>query len=363
MKALILAGGYATRLRPISCRTPKLLFPILGRPLLERTFDNLSSIGIDEVILAVNYLSDVLKAHFGKTYNGIRINYSLEDCPLGTAGPIKKAKKMLEKEAFFFTLNGDILFDDKIKEILKVHEKKSSAIVALHEVDDPSRFGVVVLGKDNYITRFVEKPSAGEVNSCLINAGMYLLSSDIFNYIPGGRVSMETDVFPRLAKENKLLGFRYTGEWYDIGKIDDYIAANYHYLTDRAKNNPIIQKGSEISVNVDLINQSLICRRSIVKSGSKIGPYAIIGEDSVIGENVNIEDAILFKSTKVGNNSHLRKCIIGNQVHIGNNVHIEGGAVIGDAVKIGDGIKIIGKVKICPNEEVKKDIIDDTIFR
>ncbi len=196
MKALILAGGFATRLRPLSCTRPKLLFPIANRPLLDLTLERLAANGVKEAVLAVNFMADALERACGRSKYGVKLRYS-RDAPtsettgspqssLGTGGPVKKAEKLLGQRDPFFVLNGDILTDADYREIMERHKNNEGiGTVALRRVADPSRFGVVELSVENRITKFIEKPSRNAPSN-LANAGIYVFEPDIFNYILAG---------------------------------------------------------------------------------------------------------------------------------------------------------------------------------
>jgi mannose-1-phosphate guanylyltransferase len=223
---LILAGGFATRLRPLSCTRPKTLFPIVNKPLLQWIFERIAKNNIEEAILAVNGLTEfyIKKQRIPK--NGLRIKYSIDPTktPLGTAGPVKKAEKLLGNLEPFLVLNGDIFEDANYSEIIKKHqETQATATIALCKVEDPTRYGVAEMAANNRITRFVEKPAKGEAPTNLINAGIYVLNPEIFQYIPKGKkVSMEREIFPKLAEQGKLYGYTIHGLWIDIGKPGEY---------------------------------------------------------------------------------------------------------------------------------------------
>ncbi len=351
MKAVILAGGYGTRLRPLSCVKPKLLFPILGKPILKRNLEVLARIGVSEVILAVNYLAKELKKEVGKEYAGIKIKYSFEKVPLGTGGPIKKAEKFID-EFPFLIMNGDILFEEKISEILKAHnEKQPVATVALHEVEDPSRFGVVKLNEEMFIEEFIEKPK--QTLSRLINAGIYLAEKEIFNYIKPGKVSLEKEVFPVLASKKKLLGYKYNGFWFDIGKINDFIKANF-LLLDNSENKLIIENNVKIGGNAKLNPPIFIASGS--KINGEVGPYAIINKGCIINDGVKISNSILFQKVYVKNSSIISGSIVGDEAFVNENVEIKD-SILASKVIVNKGVKIINDVKICPFKEIEEDIV------
>ena len=230
MKAVILAGGFATRLRPLSCTRPKTLFPIVNKPLLEWIYERLASNGVDEAILAVNALTQFYIKQQKPPRHGLKVKFSIDPpkMPLGTAGPVKKAEKLIGHDEPFIVLNGDIFADINYRELVETHKKCNAlATIALCKVEDPCRYGVAELEDGNRIKRFIEKPAKDTAPSNLINAGVYVLSPKVFDYIPAGRaVSMEREVFPKLAEEGKLYGHHVNGVWMDIGKPEEYLETN-----------------------------------------------------------------------------------------------------------------------------------------
>ena len=354
LKALILAGGFGTRLRPLSCTRPKILFPILNKPLLQWTLERLAKNGVKEVIMAVNKQTEIMiKQHRIRKY-GLQITYSLDPPrrPLGTGGPIKKAEKLIGLDSPFLVLNGDIFADVKYAEILKKHEENGAvATIALHEVEDPTRYGVAELTKGNCIRRFIEKPQSRDTRTSLINAGVYALSPKIFDYIPSGcAVSLEREVFPKLADEGKLYGYVFNGLWADMGKPEDYFEVNKVLLNALSdKNECKIKCEGEIKKPVALDDGVSVGEKSAV------GPYAILGKNVNVGKNVRIENAIIFPEAAVSDFTSISNAIIGERAIIGKRVKIEGGCILGDYVKVKDDVSLTGKVSVCPAKEVSAD--------
>ncbi|MCX6659508.1 MAG: NDP-sugar synthase [Candidatus Bathyarchaeota archaeon] len=357
IKALILAGGFGTRLRPLSCYRPKLLFPIAGKPIIDWVLDGLSKNGIDEAILATNYLDDMIKDHLGKRYGKVRLHYSLEEKPLGTGGAIKEAERFLRGEKFFFVLNGDIVSSPPLRQILHQHtRKKATVTIMLKKVEDPTHFGVARLGKETKIIQFVEKPRLEDAPSRWINAGVYLLNSEIFSYLsPRTKSSIEKEVFPVLASSGKLFGYKYAAEWFDIGRFSEYRKANNVILSREAGSEPRIAPGAEVKIPTKLIPPLTISGGSRVEQAT-LGPYTSVGKKALIHEGSRISESILFDKVIVGKNSTIRGAIIGESVFIGNNVRIGENCVIGDHVFIHDNIAIKHDVRICPYKEVHRSI-------
>lgn len=218
-KAVLLVGGRGARLKPLTDKLPKALLKVQGRPVTEHLFDLLKKYGVRDVILCVGYLKDRIKEHFGDgTENGVSITYIEEDAPLGTAGPLKLAKKYLKGS--FIVSNGDELKNINISRMFRLHKRKNAlATIALTTVDEPSRYGVARLDGSRII-EFVEKPSNPPSN--LINAGFYIMEPEVIDMIPDGYSMLENDVFPQLAKMGRLRGFPFAGQWFDIGNIERY---------------------------------------------------------------------------------------------------------------------------------------------
>lgn len=361
MKAVVLSGGFATRLRPISYALPKLLFPVAGKPMIYWTLDLLQKYGVDHVVLAVNYLADQLRATVGDRYRKIKISYSLEDKPLGTGGPIKLASRQLQPKSTFIAMNGDIITDINMKQMLRYHKKSKAKVTdALHEVRDPSRFGVVQLEAEkplqtfiekpiNKILRFIEKPIAKEAPSCLINAGIYLIEPETLSMIPSGRkVSLEREIFPILARRGQLFGFKFKGQWYDIGDFSDYRRANFELLRKHASRRPLRGKG---------IKQSLLLgTRTHKERAVGIGPNVVTGKRCLIRRGARVENSILFDHVTIGEGSVVSGAIIASNVNIGRNVKIGRGTIISPNVRISDGIRIGNGAVIHPHKEVTANV-------
>ena len=220
-KAVILAGGQGTRLRPITYELPKALIPVHNKTLTEHLFDLFKKYDIRDIILAVGHMRDKIKNHYGDgTKFGIKLSYIEETTPLGTAGPLRLGKKMLDDT--FIASNGDELKDLNIEEMYKVHRDNHALVtIALTTVQDPSQYGVARLSGSK-ILEFVEKPKKEDAPSNLINSGFYIIEPEVIDLIPRGFSMLEKDVFPKLAKQGKLFGYPFSGQWFDTGNIKRY---------------------------------------------------------------------------------------------------------------------------------------------
>ena len=356
MKGLVLAGGYATRLRPISYALPKLLFPVFSKPMIYWSLDLLKSLGTEEVILGVNYLAETLRSQVGSEYRGMSIKYSLETEPLGTAGPIKLASTNTRIDETFIAMNGDVIAQIDLQEMLKQHKETKALITdALHEVKNPNRFGVVELDAENRIRRFVEKPNPREAPSRLVNAGIYLIEPEVLQMIPPDqKVSLEREIFPPLAKQGRLGGFTFSAHWFDIGNLIDFRKANFAMLLESA-HTPAEEKRRE--TKDALIRKSVfIGENSSVSGDASVGPKVLLGSNGSIAKGARVSESILFDRVTIGERSEVSGAILANDVKVGKRARIGPGCVISSSVKIADGVKIGSGAIIHPYKEINSNV-------
>jgi len=361
MKALILAGGFGTRLRPLSCTRPKLMFPVVNRELLDWTLERLSKGGVDRVILAVSHMADALERSFRYSRYGIEIVYSRESRPLGTGGPIKNAEGFLIEDGEpFFVLNGDVFSDVDFVKLHEFHKDSgATATITLCEVEDPSRFGVVELSDKGKVMRFVEKPKREEAPSRLVNAGVYVLNPSILSSIPHGRkVFTERDVFPVLAREGSLSGYRFDGLWVDIGVPEDFFLVNRMMLDRLAADRPLVEKNVKVHKTAEVIAPSAVGESSKVADDAVIGPYAVVGRNVEVGKGSRIEGSIVFQDTIVENFSSIRGAIVGEGAIVGRWVKMEEGCIVGDHAIVHDNVTLTKNVEICPFKEVSSSVLE-----
>ena len=358
MKAIVLGGGFGTRLRPLSCTRPKLLFPVANRPLLDWTLERLAKSGIEEVVLAVNYMAEAFVRRYGNSTYGMKITYSKEARPLRTGGPIKKAEKLVGRGGPFLVLNGDILTNMDYAELLKKHkEKKATATIALCRVEDPSRYGIAELTKNNRIRKFVEKPDRRKAPGNLANAGIYVLEPELFDYIPGGRpVSIENEVFPKLAEEGKIYGHSFNGLWVDIGEPADYLKANW-LLLDTVVKKSQLEKDVIVGNETEIEAPSAVGEGATIGEASKIGSLTAVGDHSVVGKGVRIENSIVFARTRISDFASIKGAIIGEGTVIGKRVEIEDGCLVGDHAVIEDNVRLTRGVSVCPFRTVTESVL------
>jgi mannose-1-phosphate guanylyltransferase len=361
LKAVILAGGFATRLRPLSCSRPKTLFPIVNKPLLQWIFEGLAANQINEAVLAVNALTQFHIRQQKTPKCGLKIRYAIDPpkTPLGTAGPVKNAEKLIGHEEPFIVLNGDIFANINYKQLLETHVNTGAlATIALCKVDDPCRYGVAELENGNCIKNFVEKPAKGQAPTNLINAGVYVLSPKVFDFIPKGQqCSMEREVFPLLARERKLFGHMVDGLWMDIGKPEEYLLTN-KVILDTLTQADKLKAPKKIKAKMPVAIDKLV----VVGEKTVIGPYTVLGRNVTVGNNVQISNSVVFPDAKICDNVTIDGAVVGEGAVIGRNARISNGCIIADQVKIKENVNLTNASAVCPAKEISETILKRNII-
>ncbi len=375
-KGIILSGGWGTRLRPLTCTIPKSLIPIVNKPVIERQILSLKSAGVREIVLAVSVMSDVVKNYFGDGKRlGVKIHYTNEKYPMGTAGAIRLAEDYL-KDDNFFMLNGDIIMNFDFSDMLKSHNKyKGVGTIASKILEDPSRYGVLIVNNEtNQLCKFLEKeeymPPEGKIVPMPINAGVYILEPAIFSYIkPNKKVSIERNVFPRVAEENKLYHYPISGIWKDIGKPLDLLQANILLMEEILQNlkgevKNLIDESVEIDPSTKICSPCTIGENVVIRKDCSIGPNVIIGDNVFIDENTEIKNSLIYNESYFSKNVKISNAIISDNCMIEKNVEILGDTenlvILSSFVKVLKNIKLISKnhqpISYCHHEEVKENI-------
>jgi len=306
-------------------------------------------------------MAEAFMQRYGESKHGMKISYSIEKKPMRTGGAIKYAEELIGYEEPFLVLNGDIFTTIDYTALLKKHKENNAvATIAVYRVEDPSRYGTVKLTEENRVTQFIEKAPQGKAPSSLINAGIYVLDPEIFNYIPAGRpVSIEHEIFPKLAEEKKLFAHEFKEIWIDIGKPGDYLKAN-RVLLDAEPEKRFLGKDVNLGEGVEFNDPVMIDSGVNVGQNSKLGPYAIIGKDTVLGRNVRLENSVVFPEATISDHASVRGAVIGEGATIGRGAEIMEGCVIGDYVTIRDNITLSIDVTVCHSKEVKENVPEST---
>ncbi|MEM0361315.1 MAG: NDP-sugar synthase [Sulfolobales archaeon] len=352
MKAVVLAGGFATRLRPLTLTRPKPLLPILDRPLLDWIIRELIKSKCEDLIISVKYLADAIRKYVNSNSGyGINISFAEEVRPLGDAGPLKLIHNLYGLDSTFLVVYGDIFSNIDFNEVIKFHKRCGGLVtMVVTRVEDPSRYGVAVLDDSGKVLKFVEKPPKEKAISNMINAGVYVFEPEALKYIPESSSKLAKDVLPKLVNDEVLYAYKHDGIWLDIGLPMDYLKANFEALKYYYPNG-YVDSTSQID-DAEVIQPSYISAGVKIGKMCKIGPYTIIGSNSVIGSAVRIKNSLLFNNVIVDEGALISNSLVGERSIIGKWVRIEPYSVIGDEVIIKDEVLISRKTIILPYKEV-----------
>ena len=361
VKAIVLAGGFATRLRPLTLTRPKPLLPILGKPLLDWIINGLYESNIKEIILSIRYLAHLIKAKYGAGIDrGVDIKYVEETKPLGDAGPLRLVDEVVGLNETFLVVYGDVFSDVDYSKLLSFHKRKGGiATLMLTRVDDPSRYGVAVLNDDHLIKDFIEKPPREKAPSNIVNAGVYVFEPEILEYIPSKKPSkLARDVIPRLVEEGQVYGYIHEGLWNDIGVPEDYYRANMRALKYFYPQG-YISRSAEIDSSAEVIQPVYISDNVKIERNARIGPFTIIGEGARIGEHTYISNSIVFSEVIIESSAVVKGAIIGERTIIGRWSRLEDGVIVGDEVVIDEAILLNRGVIVLPFKEVDSSVYDE----
>lgn len=295
MHAVVLVGGFGTRLRPLTNDVPKPMLPIVNRPMIVRLVDRLAEAGITDVVLALGFKPGPFAEAFPDgSHGGVRVHYAVEPEPLDTAGAIAFAARACDVDDTFLVINGDVICDVDLLALVGSHRQfGADATIHLTPVDDPSAFGVVEIDAAGVVQRFLEKPAPGTTESNLINGGTYVLEPNVLDLIePHRRVSIERDVFPRLAQEQRLRGVATTDYWLDTGRPELYLQANLDVIRGMRRvieSNPIAATAdvaSSATIDQSVVGDSCVIGEGAVVSRSVVLPWAVIGAGATVTDSI-----------------------------------------------------------------------------
>ncbi len=320
MKALFLVGGGGTRLRPLTSYLPKPMIPVMGRPLLERTFTKLKANGVTDIVLSACYQPDKIIDHFGDgAAYGLNIEYVVEPHPLGTGGAIKNAEDKFSGP--FLVFNADILYDMSLMDLLKTHiEKNAAATIAATEVEDPSAYGVIEYSENGRVTKFTEKPPKGTETSNSINAGVYVLQPEVLDYIEKDQpVSVEREVFPALLEQGEAVAiYRDNGYWLDIGTPLKYLQAHRDIFSgecgiargDLAGGGVYISPLAEIDTSCNIQGPVFIGSRAKIGKRCFLGGDVTVGDGAAVGGGSLLRDVIIWPGTALPGGSRISHAVV-----------------------------------------------------
>ena len=365
MKAVIMAGGEGSRLRPITCDLPKPMVEVLGRPVMEYALELLRQHGIRDVAVTCHFLPDNIHDYFGDGSRwGMNLQYFVEEVPLGTAGSVRAAREFLNET--FLVISGDALTDIDLSRAIEAHRAKRAAVtLILKSVDAPVDYGVVITDPDGRVQRFLEKPAWGDVFSDTVNTGIYIIEPEVMDRIaPGEKADFAKDLFPILMDElAPLYGHLTEGYWCDIGSPNQYAAAQFDILAGQVQvqpNLPERAKGIYVAPNtivpedVTLTPPCAVFPGVVLEGGCVVGPYAVVGRGCTISRGATVLHSILLENVYVGPSAHIEHSIVCEDVSVGERAHLQDDSVVGARVRVGSD-SIIGRgVQLWPGIRVER---------
>ena len=330
MRAVVLVGGFGTRLRPLTLTTPKQMLPVAGRPMIERVFEHLAAHGVDDAVLSLGYKADVFTgAYPDDRCAGVHLSYAVEPEPLDTAGAVRFAARAAGIDERFLVINSDVMTDFDLSALLAFHaDRGAEGTIALTPVDDPSHFGVVPTDERGRVLAFIEKPEPGEEPTNLINAGFYVLEPSVIERIADGRkVSIERETFPAMVEAGTLYALADDAYWLDVGTPERYLQASLDYLDGL--------RAGDLEPEVLLPPDLLIDPTAVVER-------SVLGRGCRVLEGARVVDSVLHAGVTVGVGAHVRRSIAGPAAVIGDGATLDELTVLGDGTHVDAGASLAG---------------------
>ena len=327
MKAIVLVGGFGTRLRPLTLSTPKQMLPVVNRPMIERVVESLAAGGVTDAVLSLGYRPDAFIDRYPSgVCAGVRLHYAVEPEPLDTAGAIRFAALQSKLDETFVVLNGDVLTDLDLAALIALHhDRGAEATIALTPVDDPSRYGVVPTDDDGLVLGFIEKPPRDQAPTNWINAGTYVVEPSVIDRIPGGRkVSIERETFPALVADRTLYASKSHVYWVDAGTPATYLEVNLDLLDGK--------RGAP-DTGID--------SRATIASTAKV-LRSVIGSGATIGADAEVVDSVIMSDARINARAVVRDSIVGAAATIGAGASLSALCVIGDGEAVEPGASLEG---------------------
>jgi mannose-1-phosphate guanylyltransferase / phosphomannomutase len=364
VKAVVMAGGEGTRLRPLTSNQPKPMVPIVGKPCMEHILELLERHGLRDVIVTVAFMPQAIRGYFGNGDGlGMSIEYSVEESPLGTAGSVRLASDRLDET--FLVISGDALCDVDLADMIRAHREKGAAVtIGLKSVENPLEFGIVVTDEDGRIERFLEKPSWSQVFSDTINTGIYVLEPEVLRHVPTDRAyDFSKELFPLLLEMGRpMYGYVFEDYWQDIGNLDQFRQANFDALDEhvrlnvpgiRLRGNVWLGEGVEVDDLDAIEGPAYLGKYCRVAPDATVGPYSVLGSSVTLLERARTERSVVDSATHIGRSARVEGAVVGRACDIRAHAHVYEGAAIGDEVTLGAQSAVLPHVRIYPYKEVE----------
>jgi mannose-1-phosphate guanylyltransferase / phosphomannomutase len=365
MKAVVMAGGEGTRLRPMTSSMPKPLLPVVNRPIMEHVLRLLRRHGMTDVVVTVQFLASLVRNYFGDGEDlAMTLQYATEEEPLGTAGSVKNAEEALNDDTFL-VISGDALTDIDLTSLVAFHKERQALVtVCLTRVPDPLEFGITIVDESSRVQRFLEKPTWGQVFSDTVNTGIYVMEPEIFDYVKAGTVvDWSGDVFPRLIDEGRpVFGYVADGYWEDVGTLDSYHQAQADVLEGRVvvdidgfevSPGVWVAEGAEVDPEARLRGPLYIGDYAKVEAGAEMREYSVVGSNVVIRSGAFLHRAVVHDNVFIGPHANLRGCVVGKNTDVMRAARVEEGAVLGDECVIEEEAIISAGVKVYPFKTIE----------
>jgi len=372
VKAVVMAGGEGTRLRPMTANQPKPLLPVANKPIMEHVLRLLRRHGFTDTVVTVQFLASMVRNYFGDGEDfGMRLQYAAEEAPLGTAGSVKNAQDALRDETFL-VVSGDALTDIDLSGLVRFHRGSGALVtIALTRVPNPLEFGIVIADDDGRIQRFLEKPTWGQVFSDTINTGVYVMEPEVLTEFGGGLArDWSGDVFPALLERGApLYGWVADGYWEDIGTLESYLKVQADVLSGRTgaqidgfEVSPGIwvAEGAEVDPAAVLTGPLCIGDYAKIEAGAQLREYTVIGSNVVVKEGAFLHRAIVHNNVYIGLGATLRGCVIGRNTDIMARARVEEAAVVGDECVIEPEAYLSSGVKVYPFKTIEAGAVVNT---
>jgi mannose-1-phosphate guanylyltransferase / phosphomannomutase len=372
VRAVVMAGGEGTRLRPMTANQPKPLLPVVNRPIMEHVLRLLRRHGFTDTVVTVQFLSALIRNYFDDGDElGMSLSYATETEPLGTAGSVKNAEERLRDDRFL-VISGDALTDIDLTSLVEYHEKQGALVtVCLKRVPDPLEFGIVITDEDGRIDRFLEKPTWGQVFSDTVNTGIYVMEPEVFDHVARNEVvDWSGDVFPSLlAQGAPLFGYVADGYWEDVGTHESYLRAHADVLNrqvdvdiDGFEVSPGVWMGEGAEVDPDAVLKGpvYVGGYAKVEAGAELREFTVLGNNVVVKSGAFLHRAVVHDNAFVGPQTNLRGCVIGKNTDLMRAARVEEGAVVGDECTIEEESYVSPDVKVYPFKTIEAGAVVNT---
>ncbi|MEW2360166.1 mannose-1-phosphate guanyltransferase [Spirillospora sp. NPDC029432] len=372
MKAVVMAGGEGTRLRPMTANQPKPLLPLVNRPIMEHVLRLLKRHGFDETVVTVQFLAALIRNYFGDGEElGMSLSYATEEIPLGTAGSVKNAAEALRDDRFL-VISGDALTDIDLTDMVRFHRENGALVtIGLKRVPNPLEFGIIIVDDEGRIQRFLEKPTWGQVFSDTVNTGIYIMEPEVLDHVEKGRsVDWSGEVFPKLLAEGApLYGYVADCYWEDVGTHASYMKAQADMLSGLVD---VDLQGFELSPGVWVAEGAEVDAEAILKGPLYVGDYAkveagvelreftVLGSNVVVKEGAFLHRAVVHDNVFIAPSTNLRGCVIGKNTDIMAGARVEEGAVVGDECVIEAEAYVSSQVKVYPFKTIEAGAVVNT---